>query len=47
MNFIVDLPRAQKDFDRIFMVVDRHTKVTRFINTRTIVRDSGVTKLFV
>ena len=46
MDFIVDLPWTQKDFDSIFVVVDRLTKVARFISTTTNVTASGVAELF-
>jgi hypothetical protein len=46
MDFIVDLPKTQKGFDSIFVVVDRLTKVARFIPTVTTVTASGVAELF-
>jgi len=46
MDFIVDLPKTQKGFDSIFVVVDRLTKVARFIPTITTVTASGVAELF-
>ena len=45
MNFIVDLPRTQKGFDSILVVVDRLTKVAQFIHTTTTVITLGVVKL--
>lgn len=47
MNFIVDLPRNLKGYDSIFVVVDKLSKVTRFITTTTTMTTSGVTALFV
>ena len=47
MDFIVDLPRNQNDFDSIFVVVDRLTKVARFIPTMTIVTASYEAEFFV
>ena len=46
MDFIVDLPRTQKGFDSIYVVVDGLTKVARFIPTTTSVTSSRVVVLF-
>jgi len=35
MDFIVGLPRTQKGFDFIWVVVDRLTKVAHFISLKT------------
>ena len=37
IDSIVDLPRTQKSFNSIFVIVDRLTKVARFIRTTSIV----------
>ena len=37
MDFIVSLPRTQKGHDAIWVVVDRLTKMARFIATKTTV----------
>ena len=46
MDFIVDLPMTHKGFDSIFVVVDRITKVARFIPTTTNVTTSGIAEMF-
>jgi hypothetical protein len=46
MDPIVDLPRTQKDFDNIFVVVDILTKVAQSIPTTIIVTILGVVVLF-
>ena len=43
----MNLPRIQKDFDSIFVVIDKLIKVAQFIPTMTIVIALGVAKLFV
>jgi hypothetical protein len=35
MNFIVGLPRTQSDYDSIWVIVDRLTKVAHFIPVKT------------
>ena len=47
IDFIKNLCRTQKDFGSIFVVVDRLTKVARFIPTTTIVIALGVVELFI
>ena len=46
MNFIVELPKTHKGFDSNFVVIDRLTKVARFIPITTTVTTSGVAELF-
>lgn len=46
MDSIVDLSRTQKDFNNIFVVVDRLTKAAQFIPTTIIVTILGVVVLF-
>ena len=46
MDFIVNLPRNQEGFDSIFVLVNRLTKVARFVSTTTIVIALGVAELF-
>jgi hypothetical protein len=46
-DFIVDLPRTQRGFDSVFVVIDRIIKVAQFMSTMKISIASGVAKLFV
>ena len=46
MNFIVDLPRTQNDFDSIFVVMNRLAMVAQFIPTMTIMTTSRVDESF-
>ena len=46
IDFIVDLLRTQKAFNSIFVIVNRLTKVARFIPTITTMTTSRVAKLF-
>ena len=46
MDFILELPRTQKNFDSIFVVIDRLTKVARFIPKMIIVTASRIADLF-
>ena len=46
MDFIVDYSKTKKDFDSIFVVCNKLTKVAQFIPTTTMVIASGVAELF-
>ena len=46
MDFIVGLPKTQRNFDSIMVVVDRLTKIAHFIPTFTTVTAYGVAELF-
>jgi hypothetical protein len=35
MDFIVGLPRTTKGYDSIWVIVDRHTKISHFLPVRT------------
>ena len=47
MDFITSLPRTQKGHDAIWVVVDRLTKMARFISTKTTVTANELAYLFV
>ena len=47
MDFIVELPKTQSNFDSIMVVVDRLTKIAYFISTVTTVTAYGVAELFI
>jgi hypothetical protein len=40
MDFIVGLPRTPKDYDSIWVIVDRLTKVAHFIPDKTTYKGS-------
>jgi hypothetical protein len=40
MNFITGLPRTQKGYDAIWVIVDRLTKVAHFIRVKTTYKGS-------
>jgi hypothetical protein len=40
MDFITGLPRTLKGYDLIWVIVDRHTKVTHFIPVKTTYKGS-------
>ena len=47
MDFIVSLPRTQRGHDSIWVVVDRLTKLARFIPTKTTVKAHKLAYQFV
>ena len=47
MDFITALPKVTRNFDSIFVVVDRLTKVAHLIPTRTTTSASDIAQLFV
>ena len=47
MDFITSLPKVAGNFDSIFVVVDRLTKVAHLISTRTTATASDIATLFV
>jgi hypothetical protein len=46
MDFIVGLPRTQKGYDSIWVIVDRLTKVTRFLPVRTTYSNARLAELY-
>jgi hypothetical protein len=46
MDFIVGLPRTQRGFDSISVIVDRLTKVAHFIPVRTPYSSAKLAKLY-
>jgi hypothetical protein len=46
MDFIVGLPRTQRGFDLIWVIVDRLTKVAHFIPVRTTYSSAKLAKLY-
>src|SRR6266498_4067309 len=47
MDFIVGLPRTQKGFDSIWVIVDRLTKIAHFIAVNTIYRAKTYAELYI
>ena len=47
MDFITGLPRVSGNFDSIFVVVDKLTKVAHLIPTRTTASAANIAQLFV
>jgi hypothetical protein len=47
MDFIVGLPRTQKGYNSIWVVVDRLTKVAHFIPVNTTYSGARLTKLYI
>jgi hypothetical protein len=46
MDFIVGLPRTQKGYDYIWVIVDRLTKVAHFILVKTTYKGSQLAMLY-
>jgi hypothetical protein len=46
MDFITGLPRTQKGYDAIWVIVDRLTKVTHFIPVKTTYKGSQLAELY-
>jgi hypothetical protein len=46
MEFIVGLPRTQKGYDSIWVIVDRLTKVANFISVKTTYKGSQLAELY-
>ena len=46
MNFIVGLPRTQKGYDSIWVIVDRLTKSAHFLLVKTIYRAKKYAELY-
>jgi hypothetical protein len=47
MDFIVGLPRTQKGYNSIWVVVDRLTKVAHFIPVNTTYSDARLAELYI
>ena len=47
MDFIISLPRTQKGYDTIWVVVDRLTKMARFIATKTTIKTPKLAYQFI
>jgi hypothetical protein len=46
MDFITGLPRTQKEYDAIWVIVDRLTKVAHFISVKTTYKGSQLAELY-
>jgi hypothetical protein len=46
MDFSTGLPRTQKRYDAIWVIVDRLTKVAHFIPVKTTYKESQLTELY-
>jgi hypothetical protein len=46
MDFITGLPRTQKGYDAIWVIVDRLTKVAHFIPMKTTYKGSQLAELY-
>ena len=47
MDFITGIPKVSRNFDSVFVVVDKLIKVAHFIPTQTIAPPSDIAQLFV
>ena len=47
MDFVVGLPKTQKGYDSIWVIVDRLTKVAHFLPVRTNFRGEKLAQLYV
>jgi hypothetical protein len=47
MNFIVCLPKTQSDYDSIWVIVDRLSKVAHFISVKTTYKGSKLAELYI
>ena len=46
MDFIVGLPRTQRGYDSIWVIVDRLTKVAHFLPIKTVYTSAKLAKLY-
>jgi transposase InsO family protein len=47
MDFIVGLPKTQSDYDSIWVIIDRLSKVTHFIPAKTTYKGSKLAELYI